>query len=504
MSTPDYDVQLKEWVPKFLAAYQKRWHHDPGPIDAAFWAFRVNSGTGWTPEDTLAEIQTGYHISNQTKNQPPVPDWETFQVEVPTYARQDIGGVYSAVLMRCEGWSLDNAQRWMRDEPRIGGPDTGGGVPGVPDGPSAPPEGVVRGDGRWWMDDGGTWFPLGGSALYGMCDGRDPRPLFDQYAEMGLDFVRVFCGALTGRGQTPDQAFERLPNYVREASQRGLRTLAVVNTDTGAFPYDVRAHTQRIASLASDSAFKPWMFFEDANEFWHPTQSSQVHDRNFLMSLRGLYPSDAMVALGAAEIDEFDTNTQEYPGRGGDFNTAHLKRDFSPGGVPMPWYHEACRTKELFEIMRKYNVPGMSGEPNKLKGPAFYRLMGVISRGFGNGLCVHTQQGLNAERLSGFDLSQVQAAVQGHRLIRGRDRMEFHQSRHDAVVLEAEFEERGNRVWRIYSYLGGGQDMAVFAGVRGGTWEDSGVEFKGSWHVTDTVDEWSEGDRKTIVCSISQ
>ena len=150
-----------------------------------------------------------------------------------------------------------------------------------------PPTGELtrlRNDGRYFVNDAGHYFPVFASCLYALCDGKDARPALDQLAQLGFGGVRVFAGHLEGRGQSAASACERLPRFLDECLARGLYVQVAAVTDSGLDDYDVRAHVRDIAAIVSEF---PHGLLCIANEYYHPTQSDQVHNAAYSAPARG-------------------------------------------------------------------------------------------------------------------------------------------------------------------------------------------------------------------------
>lgn len=369
----------------------------------------------------------------------------------------------------------------------------------APPDPGVPPPGGGGGgqtlskltnDGRYFRNDGGSYFPAFASCLYGLADGRDPRPALDQLQQMGFGGVRVFAGHLEGRGQTAQSARQNLPRFMDETKARGLYAQVAAVTDSAADNYDVRQHVREIAQILEPY---PHGLLCIANEYWHPTQRASVHDPNYLRRLGGeeVTPRGVLWAVGAAEIDELDVNSKEYPGYGGGFNQVHLQRRTSSN---YPWWQEACRVKEQWDVAAKHRTPCMDGEPNKkLIGTPFYFTLGILDRGFNLGSVCHTEDGLQA-RPFGADMGQAEFFMRAKKLISHNKTYTFYNARwENSPVRTARFVEPapgdppGNTVWRCYSFTL--PDNTGFVVASGPNPDAAGIEWGSGWKQVGFLDK---------------
>jgi hypothetical protein len=202
-------------------------------------------------------------------------------------------------------------------------------------------------------------------------------------------------------------------------------------------------------------------------------------------------PRGVLWAVGAAEIDELDVNSKEYPGYGGGFNQVHLQRRTSSN---YPWWQEACRVKEQWDVAAKHRTPCMDGEPNKkLIGTPFYFTLGILDRGFNLGSVCHTEDGLQA-RPFGADMGQAEFFMRAKKLISHNKTYTFYNARwENSPVRTARFVEPapgdppGNTVWRCYSFTL--PDNTGFVVASGPNPDAAGIEWGSGWKQVGFLDK---------------
>lgn len=351
--------------------------------------------------------------------------------------------------------------------------------------PSVDPalRGRLRASGRTLVDASGQPFwGVWGSCLTALAPGRDARALLEQYVSLGFTGVRVFAGALTWAGQTPHGARAALPAFLNLTQEFGLYTEVTINTDTGT-GYDVREHTLLVGQILRDFDHA---IGEIANEHWHQSQSSAVHSVDYLRELRQLIPFDVCCALSAAQEDELPTPNTDYPtGEGADFITVHLERGIDP------WFKEACRVKEQWDISARHNKPVINNEPTKTRNNAeFHFLLGACSRGFGNPVTVyHSESGLQARPLNAVEEECARELVRGYTSLEGNSRFTYNGSHYPVEDADWYEPNQGSTCWRAYGFFSpdGGPSHVVFSGLPGTDFHDANPRWTGGWHPTHTV-----------------
>lgn len=342
----------------------------------------------------------------------------------------------------------------------------------------------IRTDGRFFVNDAGTFRPVFASALAILV--KDPAQraaVLDEDAQLGFNGVRVFGGALTWAGQTPELARERLPVVLTEALQRGLYVHVAAITDSGT-GYDVPGHLRAVADICN-----AWVncLLELANEYDHPSQSKDVNDPAWLRQIaRQTVPVGLPWALGASiRTDEGG----DYPGFGGAWTTAHLDRGRDP-------WNQVRRIREIAGLSEESRKPAMSGEPigaaevynpgkrmgaprpdheqedRNINPQAFFFALGALSRMFEVGTVFHSDDGLNAQTLGPVQRQCAEAFIAGFRSIVSDTRLTYKNAGwNDSPV------EKADRVVRAYSGVAGGEGWNVAVGVEG----TAAIQWKNGW-----------------------
>lgn len=352
-----------------------------------------------------------------------------------------------------------------------GGRSSGGGVAGR-----------IRIDGRFFVNDAGTFRPLFASALSILVKPLEEQAaVLEEDAALGFNGIRVFAGDLGWAGQTPDGARAALPGLLEAAAARGL--YVYVSAITGSISgFDVAAHLRDVAAMC---AAAPNALLQIANEPWHPSQSREVNDVAWLLALaRRVVPAGVPYDLGAAAQDEVDGDGQ-YPTDGGAFNDAHLDRGRDK-------YNQVRRVREIAGISENTRKPAISGEPigaaeqsvsgKRESDPAFFWILGCLSRGFEVGTVFHSDDGLQARLLEPNQKACATAFVAGFRSLDTAARLTFKNTGwDDSPIAAADFK----KIVRAYSFIEGGRGYTVLVGLNG----DPAVQFKNGWRQLEVVAE---------------
>jgi hypothetical protein len=242
--------------------------------------------------------------------------------------------------------------------------------------------------------------------------GHDYRPALDQYASLGFNGVRAFCGPLPWCGQERQHVYDQLPTFLREANDRGLGVEPAVLTETRS-GYDVDEHCARIRDGIGDAKH---VVVEGANEYTHPTQNLSQQQ---LIDLGRRYFSHLPYAIGAPAEDE-PSNPNNPPvtwgGTGANYGTAHLDRgrDFW-NEVRRVREIEACSAHGRFPLLN--NEPKGAAEPGtpgqRRWNPEWFYTLGALNRLFEIGGVFHSQSGLWADVLGPVQTECAKAFVAG-------------------------------------------------------------------------------------------
>lgn len=381
--------------------------------------------------------------------------------------------------------------------------------PPVPPLPPPPPIGAaptlsIRG--RQFYDGERLWIPRLVSGLTLLVRTPAEQAAFLDWAvATGFNGVRVFAGALTWAGQTPDGARAALPALLGAATTRGLvvEVTAVTDSATG---YDVRAHMRGVLGLCDG---RPNVLIEWANEIGHPTQASFL-TAEWLRHESAALPPSLRWALGAASTDEpFDG---VYAASGGTYNTAHLDRG-------RPRWNNVRRVREIYAIIDAHGAPAINNEPmgaDELDGsvtgkqrwndPALFFTMGALERAFGTGGVHHSQAGLHAQLPGPVQQQCAESYVAAHAAIEsalpglvGSYRNVGHGG---SPLVGARFHEGdGEGVVRAYSFISGDKGATVLIGLLG----DAGLVWGHGWRqVREVTRRTAHDGRAAVVLEIAR
>jgi hypothetical protein len=394
--------------------------------------------------------------------------------------------IASGVPGTAEGWGHYSLLGVERAKAKYNADQKGTDGDGVPENPEF--AGPLRVEGAKVYNSQGEVPLVFCGFLYGLSSLLSDQSLKDgllQRAKLGFNGIRVFAGELTGRGQTAESARGRLPYLLGEALKLGLYVQVCAITDS-AVGYDVHHHLREVARICAQF---PNTILEIANEIGHPTQASLD-----IPALR----ATARSVFGGIIIDGADVSTDElldneYKYSGGDAISSHLRRNHSPGGVPMPWYHEACRLTELGKIRDRYNKPVISGEPNRVENKdnpvGFAYLLGAISAGLGLGSVFHSSQARDAQELTGTQLEAAMAFVAGSRdFAAGGQFVNGHWAESPVKGVKWYDPPLGAKAWRIYTFIRGNTAQMLITGSPDpNNWRQAFDDFQHGWFPTSSV-----------------
>jgi hypothetical protein len=336
--------------------------------------------------------------------------------------------------------------------------------------------GRLRVDGRFFVNDAGTFRPIFASMLSVLRRSPDAtRDVLDWAAQTGFNGIRVFAGALTWAGQSASQARDRLPSLLTEAAARGLYVEVTAITDSKDGGYDPAAHAAAVAAICDQASNA---ILEVANEPYHPTQTDAVHSPEHLLSLGR--KAHVPFALGAASDDE------SIEMGGGTFVTAHLDRGRDK-------WNQVRRVRELAALCDATKKPVINNEPigageqadrgRRESDPAFFFCMGALDRIFEVGGVFHSEAGLQAVLPGPVQQACAEAFVAGSRVIPTEDRLSFKNAGWtDSPVSKARFDET---IIRAYTGVAGPRAWTVLVGLSG----EPGLVLQGGWRTGNRIAE---------------
>jgi hypothetical protein len=267
----------------------------------------------------------------------------------------------------------------------------------------------VGADGKRFDWRGITAFRLGELVAHG----REPEAIafLDWAATQKLTVIRVFVMAHHLFQLKPDEGIGSLPRLLELAAARNLYVEIVALADTADVKIDFEPHVKAVGAVAASHANA---LVEIANEPWHPTQDTRLHDPAFVKRLASQIPTGVPVALGSAERD---------PGYAeGGYATWHSPRVSGQDG----WQH----VRELAEgapLIADWKRPVVSDEPigaadADVRGrrdavAARFAAAGALTRLVGLGATFHYEGGLQARIPSGRELECLTAWLSGLTLV---------------------------------------------------------------------------------------
>ncbi len=342
---------------------------------------------------------------------------------------------------------------------------------------TAPPVSRVRTDGRFFVNDKGTYRGRWTSGLALLSRTAAERAAFLDWARsFGFDGVRVFAGDIGWANQTPASALANLPSLLAETQARGLYLYLVAITGS-ASGYDVEQYLADVAHYCTNAA---GCVLEAANELGHSSQSAQVNDvRGFESIAVRAIPSGSTWALGAMLGQDEPVNNVYPPTGVAPFSTAHLDRSRDK-------WNQVRRVREIAAISETTGKPAISGEPigaaevsqpqRRESDPNFFFAYGALCRLFELGACVlHSEDGLFARSLGPVQTECARAFLDGYKSIDTDVRLSYRNAGwtgNDVPV--ASF----TGAVRVYSGVFGTEGYTVVVGDEGVQ-----VEWKNGYHV---------------------
>lgn len=390
---------------------------------------------------------------------------------------------YDAFVSRLANGSLTVAA--MEDEIRASDEYKALPVPGVL---TLPDLSIV---GKEFRDGSALWVARMVSGLTLLVRTPAEQAAFLDWAvQTGFNGVRVFAGALTWAGQTPDGARAALPSLLDMCASRGLVAEVTAITDSGT-GYDAKAHLAGVVAILRG---RRGVLLENANEVGHPSQSDNITADNLRAWGRELVPPGLLWAVGAANVDEPDAAGM-YPTSGGTYSTAHLDRG-------RPTWNNVRRVREIFAILEATDAPAIDNEPmgaDELDGsvtgkqrwndPALFFTLGALDRAFGTGGVHHSQAGLMAAIPGPVQQACAEGYVAAHAAVesvlpgvRGQYKNVGHAG---GPFTSARFVDGGQAdgVVRAYGFVDGNRGVVVLIGLKG----DPALEWANGWRLIRTV-----------------
>jgi len=365
--------------------------------------------------------------------------------------------------------SLSEMVRYERDPEGLNTPTPGTSVVA----------GRIRIDGRRFVNDAGRFHPIfatGFALAEQVAHGREADAIryLDWASRAGFNGVRVLamCDGLFKL--SPADGLAALPRLLALARERGLYAEVVALADTAQLRVDLRAQVGNVAAAVAgaDNAL-----LQVANEHYHSTQASELHDVGYLKSLATAIPAGLIYTLSAGESDEGDEPQGMYA-------TRHLDRGRDK-------WNQVRRVRELEDVSNRIKKPLWNDEPigadeveqlgRRMADPEFFFAMGVLNRIFEVGGTFHFQDGLQAQVPRPGQQRCAEAFVAGATVIPSDVDLVFKNSGWaDSPVKSAAFERT---VVRVYSGIAGGRGWSVVVGKSG----DPAIEWQGGWKPVATL-----------------
>lgn len=351
--------------------------------------------------------------------------------------------------------------------------------------------GRIRVDGRFWVNDKGTFRPRFTSALSLLRPDRSDaqvREFLDWAVETGFNGIRVFGGALPwASNQTPARARERLPFVLEETKKRQLYIELSVLTETGT-GYDAHAHLLAMTDICLRYSH---VILESANEPWHPTQSEQVHNPDILNDWSNqVVPTSLACALGCGPADEGEAGAQFAGDVNVDYVTAHLDRSRDK-------WNQVRRVRELELLSGDTKKPVMNNEPigadefpqpgRRESDPHFFFCMGVLNRIFEVGGIHHSQHGLDASMPGPTQQKCADAFVRGQTIIPLEDRLQFQNSNVNGTWPQSPIKSHDeSQMVRAYSGVTGNRAWTCLVGLNT---PNPNLQLQNGWRIVGTVED---------------
>ena len=318
-------------------------------------------------------------------------------------------------------------------------------------------------DGRTWRQDGAERLPVLDDCLAILVRTPAERAAkLDEIKANGFDGCRVFAGDLDWAGQTAGTARAVLPAFMDEAAARGLHVLvsAVTGSRSG---FDVPAHLRAVAGLLRGR--NNVIGVECANEYWHPTQSSDVNSATWLAATCGPIMDAAGIRwdLGSPEFDE--PQDDGWPIPSGTFISVHMDRSRDK-------WNQVRRIRELYAVSEVTGKAVVNAEmigaaesvdPGRRENdPSFFFAAGVLGQAFKIAGVFHSEDGLNARLLGPVQAECARAFVAGYKAIPDG----FHGQYQNvgwatSPIRAAQFTDTGGDIVRAYSFTSGDQAYVV-------------------------------------------
>ena len=200
---------------------------------------------------------------------------------------------------------------------------------------------------------------------------------------------------------TPADGERALPRLLDLARARGLVVEVVALADTASYQIDLAKHVRAIGQACGAAGN---CVIEIANEPYHPTQSTAVHEHSTLRRLRTEIPSTVPVSLGTVD-DRGELAA-------GDYVTWHSPRDAN-------WPE---RMREGADLLRRYEKPVIADEPmgaadvaiagRRDNVPEHFAAAARIAAESGIGATFHYEGGLQARRPNTTEMACLRAWMQ--------------------------------------------------------------------------------------------
>lgn len=344
---------------------------------------------------------------------------------------------------------------------------------------------LVYPDGSRFLWRGVTAFALNEQVSSGR---REEAERFMAWARnTGFNVVRILVmlpkGWMVDGDFTPAEGLAALPMTLALAREQDLYVHVTVLANTEALPNDdLGSYVERAGRICVDAG--NCALVEVANEPYHPTQRSDVHDAATLARWAARVPHMIPTALGAAANDESDEMAKSS------VVTAHLDRGRDP-------WNMVRRVRELELLSAKTGKPVLNGEPDgfgesavetrpngttyrRQTDPSLAFAFGALARVFEVGTTYHFEDGLLAQIPRPNQLVCAHAFIAGTSIAPDDDVLTFQNAGwHTSPVAKvrlADGEPRQNTTVRAYSGVGT-HTVLVLVGVEG----DAGVELRDPW-----------------------